>query len=117
MLGLTLPLPTPAAALWVLVMAPVVEEWVFRALLQREIAAALLRRFGQRFSALGAQLTANMVASIGFAVAHAPLHGWMAVGWILPGLLLGECWRRTQSLWACAALHSSMNLALWVVSR
>lgn len=52
------------------------------------------------------------VASGVFALAHAPWLGWPALGLLLPGVLLGVCWLRHQSLWRNVLLHSSLNGAL-----
>lgn len=84
-------------------LAPFLEEWVLRANLQ----AGLQRRLA------GSGHAANAVASLCFAALHAPWAGWLCVLWCVPGLALGELWRRRASLAMNVALHAWFNLALW----
>jgi len=100
-LGYQLVLASAWQALVFLLVAPVLEEYVFRAHLQQTLA----ERWGRPWRALG-------VASGVFALAHAPWLGWPALGLLLPGVLLGVCWLRHQSLWRNVLLHSSLNGAL-----
>lgn len=57
-----------------------------------------------------------MLATLFFAALHAPSAGWLCVLLCLPGLALGELWRRRSSLAMNAGLHAWFNLALWWVS-
>ena len=85
-----------------LVLAPVLEESVFRAGLQE----ALLRRW-HRLPCL-----ANAVTAAAFGLAHALVRadaGAFAVA--LPALLIGAVYQRGGRLRPCVALHAAMNAA------
>jgi membrane protease YdiL (CAAX protease family) len=89
---------------WVLlVLAPVLEEAVFRAGLQD----ALLRRWN-------APLAANVVTALAFGLVHAAVRG-DAAGFAVaaPALLIGAVYARWRQLRLCVALHAVMN-ALWL---
>lgn len=100
-LGYTLQLDTFEQALVLLVVGPVLEEFVFRHQLQQGLAA----RWAQPKLALFA-------SSLLFALCHAPWMGWPAIGLLFPGLLLGWYWMRFKKLTYNVALHSAMNAAL-----
>jgi membrane protease YdiL (CAAX protease family) len=97
-----------AQAFWVLVGAPLVEEWLFRAtlqpLLQKRLAAQKpnLPKFATHVMAIA-------VVSLLFALCHWPLLGVQSLWVIAPSLLLGACWALTQRLWLCAVLHAAFN--------
>jgi membrane protease YdiL (CAAX protease family) len=123
--GLSLPLPPPYwQAVWPLLLAPALEELVFRVGLQGGLQAAFQSAFQAALQASGqtqlkdgtekstvvngispsrqylyTELAANTVASMCFAACHAPAQGWVALWWLLPSLVLGELWRRHRS-WA-----------------
>ena len=89
---------------WVLlVLAPLIEEAVFRAGLQE----ALLRRWN-------APLWANVFTALAFGLAHAAVRG-DAAGFAVavPALLIGAVYGRWRQLRLCVALHAAMN-ALWL---
>ena len=88
----------------VVLLAPVLEETVFRAGIQAELVSLLRSTHG-----------ANAATSTLFVIAH----GWVAgsahgLAVLLPSLLLGECWRRGRRLAPCMALHAAMNAA-WLL--
>ena len=90
---------------WVLlVLAPLIEEAVFRAGLQE----ALLRRWN-------APLWANVFTALAFGLAHAAVRG-DAAGFAVavPALLIGAVYGRWRQLRLCVALHAAMN-ALWLM--
>lgn len=111
-LGLALAL-TPAARqygvqrlLMLLVLAPVLEETVFRAGLQE----ALLRHWR------GQPWLANGVTALAFGLAHAALRAdAAALAAALPALLIGALYQRSGRLRLCIALHALLNGAwlLW----
>lgn len=87
-----------------LLLAPVLEEAVFRAGLQE----ALLRRWH------GLPLPANAVTAAAFGLAHVIMRGEAAAfAVVLPALLIGAIYQRTRSVTACAAMHAAMN-GLWL---
>lgn len=87
-----------------LVLAPVLEESVFRAGLQE----SLLRRWH------GLPFLANAVTAAAFSLAHVIVRGEVAALTVmLPALLIGAVYQRTGRLRLCVALHASMNAA-WV---
>lgn len=99
-MGYQLVIQTPRQAIIFLLLAPLLEEWVFRAQLQQFLS----ERFGQR--------SALWLASGVFAAAHAPWMGLWAAGVFLPGLALGLCWQRYQQLWRNLLWHSLFNGSL-----
>lgn len=104
-LGFSLELPDFRSALVFLVVAPVLEEYVFRAWLQQALAE---RWQGPR--------RALLAATVLFAVCHAPWMGWQALWLLAPGLTLGYLWWMHRSLWLNIAAHASFNGALALVT-
>ena len=99
-------------------MAPAVEELVFRQWLQQGLAQRLSRSASGRAGGTDVPgLLAAGLAALAFAASHVPQAGMMAAWWILPGLALGEVWRRHERLWPCVALHAWFNLCLLVASQ
>ena len=95
-------------AAWVLLAAPVIEEWIFRVRLQ----AALTDYLRLKLPLLSAHIASIALISVVFAACHAPLMGWQAAWVVVPSLALGACWAATQSGWRCALMHSFFNAAL-----
>ena len=115
-LGLGLAAPTPTRLLMSLLVAPLVEEWVMRQLLQRELLA-----WGRARGVAGwpADGLAAIFTTLGFALIHLPQAspaGLLACSpRLLPGaaLALVWCWRRR---WQDSALsHAYFNLLLWLI--
>lgn len=99
----------PAHALWMLAIAPVLEEIVFRAGLQEQ----LLRHAGLR-AAMGA-VSANLLTALAFAAAHLALHPSLLSGLtVVPALLIGAIYQRQRRLAPCIALHALFN-AGWLL--
>ena len=85
------------------VLAPLVEEAVFRAGLQE---AFLLR--------WNAPLLANAATALIFGLAHVAARGDFTAFWVaLPALLLGVVYGRWRRLRWCILLHAAIN-ALWL---
>lgn len=89
---------TPIAVLMTCVIAPVVEEMLFRGLILR----SFLRQYPR-----GAALVGSAVL---FGAAHLNVYQFAAGS--LMGLLLGWLYDRTRSLWPCIALHAAYNAAV-----
>lgn len=97
----------PSAALWlVCVVAPVVEETLFRGAV---FAGAVAR---------GRRLTGYLVSVLLFALYHVwslPLSGYgllsllYAVAYIPAGFILARCYEMTGSLWTSILLHAAIN--------
>lgn len=91
----------PPRVLVLLVLAPLVEEVVFRLGVQE----GLWRR------GLGAW-QANALTALAFAAAHVAVRGDPgAIAVALPALVLGAVYGRTRRLAPCVALHAAMNAA------
>ncbi|BEU94838.1 CPBP family intramembrane metalloprotease [Acidovorax sp. DW039] len=130
-LGMGLRPAGAGAWLWVLLGAPVLEESVFRLLVQSSLHEGLQRwrpplrsRFWPRSAAVrtavgrwSAEHGATTLTAMAFAAAHAPAHGWHCLWWLVPGWALAEVWRRSGSLGACIATHAWFNLSLALLSR
>ncbi len=88
---------------------PLVEEWVFRGVLQEVIA----RRLSWR---LGILSGANLLASAGFVAAHLPGHPplW-AVSALFPSLVFGYFKERHGTLLAPFALHAFYNAGYFIL--
>jgi membrane protease YdiL (CAAX protease family) len=125
LLGLSM-VPTDMPSwIWMFGAAPLLEELVFRPLLQRELQerlpAWLACAKGMKALADSSAHLANLIAGLAFIAAHAPQQGWSAVWWIVPSLAIGETWRRQQKLWPCVFMHIWFNASLfaasWVAAR
>lgn len=87
-----------------LLLAPYLEEAVFRAGLQE----ALLQRWQVR------PCLANVATACVFAFAHVVLRGDASTfSVVLPALLIGKIYQRTGRLRYCVAVHAAMN-AVWL---
>jgi membrane protease YdiL (CAAX protease family) len=106
----TLVATIPATA-FLLLLSPLVEETLFRHGLQRWA----LHRGGPAVPrAWWVPSGANTLVALCFAAAHLvrlPPH--LAVATIVPALLIGLLYERTQRLWPCVLLHALFNL-LWL---
>ncbi|WP_158218380.1 CPBP family intramembrane glutamic endopeptidase [Roseateles puraquae] len=89
---------TPITVLMVCVIAPLVEEMLFRGLILR----SFLRQYPRGHAILGSALL--------FGAAH--LNVYQFAAGTLIGLLLGWLYERTRSLWPCMALHAAYNLSV-----
>jgi membrane protease YdiL (CAAX protease family) len=99
----------PTHALWMVLVAPVLEEIVFRAGLQEE----LLRNVRLR-AAMGA-LSANVLTALAFAAAHVALQPGLLAGLtVVPALFIGALYQRQRRLAPCIALHALFNV-IWLV--
>ena len=86
-----------------LLLAPAAEEVVFRVGLHE----ALLRR---AFN----PVMVNAAVAVAFAAAHLVTRPWpLAIGVIVPSLVVGLTYQRTRRVGPCIALHAAMN-ALWM---
>lgn len=87
-----------------LIVAPLIEEAVFRAGVQE----ALLRQRSKG-------LTANLLTALAFGLVHALVRGDLtALAVAVPALLIGAAYNRWRQLRLCVALHAAMN-AVWIV--
>jgi membrane protease YdiL (CAAX protease family) len=111
---LTMPFGTTSAgieALRLLVLAPLLEELIFRSGLQE----ALLRR-SPRATRRGA-VFANVITATLFALCHFALQrGALSALTLFPALAVGWIYQRTRRLAPCVAAHAAMN-AMWLVGR
>jgi membrane protease YdiL (CAAX protease family) len=95
---------TSRQALLLLLMAPVLEEIIFRLGLQD----TLIRAHWPRWACV-------LVPTVAFAAAHwltQPASA-MAAATVLPGLLLAALYQHSRRLAPCVLLHATMN-ALWL---
>ncbi len=84
-----------------LVLAPVLEEIIFRGLLQ----TALLEFLGWRH-----RWPAVICAAAAFAAVHVSLVPWFVMpGLFVLGVVLGWLYERTGSLWPCFVVHAGFN--------
>jgi membrane protease YdiL (CAAX protease family) len=98
----------PARLVTLLLIAPVLEEIVFRAGLQE----ALQRSLGPR---TGAARAATVLSAGAFAAAHWVAHPGLLAGLtFVPALLIGHLYQTQRRLPPCIAAHSLCNgLGLW----
>lgn len=95
--------PDAAALARLLLLAPVLEEWVVRAGLQEW----LIRRRPAR--GLGAGALPVACSAVGFALLHLG-SGWRAALLVLPpGLLLALLYQRCRDWRLCVLLHGALN--------
>lgn len=119
--GSSLRLPVGAWA-WVslVLVQPLLEELVFRGLLQGQALAWLQR--GGRPMRLGPLTLANLLVTIAFVALHLraqPLAWALAVA--APSLVFGHLRERFASVWPAVGLHAFYNagfgITAWLVSR
>jgi len=89
---------SPAALVMTCLLAPVLEEMLFRGI--------ILRSFLKRYPPGVAIVHSAAV----FGLAH--MNVYQFFGAMLLGLTLGWLYERTRSLWPCIALHMSYNVAV-----
>jgi membrane protease YdiL (CAAX protease family) len=98
-------------ALELLVLAPVLEESIFR----RGVHEALLRRpegVGVRGSVL-----ANVATALLFALCHVALQpGALSALTLFPALVIGWIYQNTRRLAPCIVAHAALNAA-WMLGR
>lgn len=85
---------------------PMLEEYLFRALLLREADSRFVQWRGWR---------TNLAVSVLFGLAH--LFAWPvmhAAAVILPSLFFGFLWQRYQRWWLCSLAHGMANLIGWL---
>ena len=103
---------------WVLALAPVLEELAMRPLLQTGLHHQLDRIHpawpGHPPDWRGH--LANAGTALVFALLHMPANGMLALWWLLPALAIGEVWRRSASWRLCALLHAWFNVSLVAVT-
>ena len=105
----------PEQVLWLVLLAPLLEEWVIRAGLQE----CWLQRASRPHVPLAsrARLGSVLIASLAFCALHAS-RGSSTVLMVAPvSLLIGTVYARTRSWLACACLHAAGNLAVWASCR
>jgi len=99
-------LPDVAALILLILVYPILEEVVFRGMIQ----PALQRR--TRHPGFGPLSVANIVTSIMFAIAHLPAHGILQSALVFgPSLLFGLFRERHGTVASPAVLHVSWNAA------
>lgn len=89
-----------------IIISPIIEEIIFRKLLQQEIHELIKIK-----TTFKSTVIPNLVSSIIFTTAHSPTWGNNAIWWIIPSLVLGELWRRHKNIKLCIFIHSWFNLA------
>lgn len=88
-----------------LLVAPVLEEIVFRLGLQRRLLAAGV-----------APAAANLLTALAFCALHAFTRSWaLAVAALLPALAIGRIYQWRRGVLPCIAAHAGMNL-LWLLA-
>jgi uncharacterized protein len=104
--------PTPASVLLLVLVAPLLEETVFRLGLH----AWLLQRWGGAVSRLRAWPSrANVVVALCFGAAHLlRLEPAMAAATLVPALFVGQLYESTGRLWPCVVTHALFN-AGWLL--
>lgn len=101
-LGLVADYERAQRVLTLLLLAPLLEEAIFRAGLQE----ALLRRWQSH------PCLVNAATAAAFGLAHVAIRVDLAAFSVaLPALLIGEVYQRTGRLRLCVALHAAMNAA------
>lgn len=95
-------------ALSAVVAAPILEELLFRGLMQNMLRGSLRAGFIGRYSARFADVIAVLVTGAIFALMHGTLTGFPPL--FITGVLLGAVYVRTNNLWAAVAMHAFNNL-------
>lgn len=96
----------PSASLVLLVLAPMLEETVFRGGLQEW----LLRRLGDACATM-----ANLLTAVLFAGAHVAVRpALLSVLTVLPALVIGLIYQRSRRIFPCIAAHVVFN-GIWLL--
>jgi len=105
---------TPERLSWLLLAAPLLEEWVLRAGLQELLLRrAALHMQGRPAQSLSSAWPSNCLAALGFAALHLG-RGLDTALLVLPlGLACSLLYQRTRSWLACAGLHALANAICW----
>lgn len=108
----------PSLAAWrqwaiLLLLSPLLEEWVFR----RGLHDALLAwpRLARLPRIAGLLSVTNLVVALTFSGFHALSQGWLAVGVLVPALCIGWVFERNGHLRECVLLHAAFNAA-WLAA-
>ncbi len=97
-------------AAWLILVAPLLEEIVFRGGLQ----SALLRHVDANDAA--GLMRANALTALAFGAAHLLTRpSWLAAATVLPALVIGWAYQRHRSVAVCVGLHALFN-AIWLGS-
>ncbi len=110
--GLTLPDLNGPSLLYSVILAPWVEEYLFRGLIQTQLVQVLEKRWPHTRYRHG---ISNGLTSVLFCLAHVPAYGGMAWTRLLPSCVLGYLWTRYHRLTVCIATHAYFNLA-WLIT-
>lgn len=95
--------PDLGVVLRLLLLAPLLEEWILRAGLQEWMLRHLPR------PDLRTRMLAVVIPALAFSLLHIGA-GIAAAGAVfLPGLVLGMIYLRTRKWWMCALMHLSFN--------
>jgi len=101
---------TPIILVSLLLWQPVVEELLFRGVLQ----GTLLRSITGARMIAGLSI-ANIVTSLAFVAIHFAQHPWIwAIGVIVPSLLFGHYRERAGSVAPCILMHVIFNAAFFI---
>jgi membrane protease YdiL (CAAX protease family) len=99
-------MPQGSDWVWLLLLAPLLEETVFRAMIQQQLASWWSGPWG---------MTASILCASGlFALLHAFHQGALGLLVFFPSLVLGYLWHQNRSLTQCIALHAGMNACFWL---
>jgi membrane protease YdiL (CAAX protease family) len=113
-IGMAVPHPTIWRLLLLLVAAPVLEELVFRGLIQEWLAAAAARHC---LPAIGRMTAANLLTSLAFAACHLPYQTpELACLIVVPSLVFGRLKELHVSLVPAMLMHAWYNAALLVAA-
>jgi membrane protease YdiL (CAAX protease family) len=98
---------TVEAALWSVIVVPIVEEIVFRGVIQKELTQKIEPK---EYSST----IANFVTSVLFLLLHVYYSGLLAAAVFVPSLILGYIFSVTGKLRWSILVHAWFNLS-WVV--
>jgi membrane protease YdiL (CAAX protease family) len=101
----------PTAMVRLLLLAPLLEEWVLRAGLQEWLIRRMARLTPRNPAHVGvwADLAPATCSAGAFALMHLG-SGWRAVGLVLaPGLAMAVLYQQTRDWRLCMLLHGAMN--------
>ncbi len=103
-LGMLVVLALAPRSVVLLLVAPVLEEIVFRLGLQQRL-----------LTAGSVPMAANLLTALAFGLVHAFSRNWaLGVAVLLPALAIGWIYQRRRSVLPCIAAHAGMNL-VWLL--
>ena len=103
--------------MWLVLCAPLLEEWVLRAGVQEFLLSRPQRAHAGAAPALRHRLLSVLATALLFGAGHAG-RGWTTAAMVLPmALLIGLVYLQTRDWFCCACAHMAANAYGWLACQ